>query len=93
MRNLSQRLCTFGLWSFGGFLLCAALSVATGLSMIWGGSQVALADDSLSSVALVFLSALLLTVVLGLIVSGTRSVNALLRESKGAQANDQQDPA
>ena len=93
MRNLHQRLCTFGLWSFVGFLLCAALSIGTGLALIWRDSKSHQTVNSWSTLALVFLSALLLTVVLGLIVSGTRSVNALLRDSKGSQANDQQDAA
>jgi hypothetical protein len=74
----------FGWSCFGAFVVCALVTGATGLLLIWRD------DDQryLGSLWLAFSSAFLLTVLAGLLVSGTRSMLGIIDgDQKGPSLN------
>jgi hypothetical protein len=70
MQRIIKTLQVLGLCCFGVFVACALVTASTGLLMIWDYEE----GDFEGALWLTFLSAFLLTVVTGLLVSGTRSM-------------------
>ena len=65
-------------WScFCAFLICALVAAITGVLLIWGSQEQF--DGILGRT---FLSAFLLTVITGLLVSGTRSMLGVVTDSE-----------
>jgi len=72
---MTRILRVLGLSCFCVFLVCALATAFTGLLMIWGNTEV----DFDGLLWRMFASAFLLTVVTGLLVTGTRSMMGVAR--------------
>ena len=86
MQMPPKRLRAFGRLCFAGFLIGALVTAATGLISIWQERgdpyRPPFPEPYPDVMGKVFLSAFLLTVILGLLVSGTRSALGLIEEGR-----------
>ncbi len=78
MNRITKTLRIFGLSCFCAFLICALVTASIGILMIWRSDE-----GNLDGVLrLAFMSAFFLTVLTGLLVSGTRSMIGIVSDGR-----------
>ena len=70
MRQMQKSLQLLASWCFGAFLVCAIAAAISGVLVIWQTSEGAFAE----ALNRTFLTAILLTLITGILVSGVRSM-------------------